>query len=98
MNSATAPERLDTVTQAPADGRSAASPATVWRFWTEPQLLAEPLAPGTTSVEVTLTPDDDGTLLTLRHTAMSPTHAADHEKGWAYLLGERCVAAAAHPS
>ncbi len=130
--------------------RIAASPATVWRFWTEPQLLAEwwgvdaevmagpggiyrvvmengqvirgtfteldppnrlvftfgwehiapgdPLAPGTTRVEVTLTPDQHGTVLALRHTAMPASHAPDHEKGWAYLLGERLVAATGRAS
>jgi len=41
MSSATAPERLDTVTHALADGRIAASPATVWRFWTEPAHAAD---------------------------------------------------------
>lgn len=126
--------------------RIAASPATVWTFWTDPKLVVEwwgieaevepapgglyrvvmeggnvirgafteldpphrlvftfgwegtppgePLAPGSTRVEVTLTPDGEGTLLTLRHSAMPSTHAADHVKGWTYLLGERLVAAA----
>ena len=126
--------------------RIAATPATVWQFWTDAELLVEwwgvdaevvaepggryrvvmaggqviagafteldppnrlvftfgredtapgePLAPGSTSVEVTFVPDGEGTVLTLRHTAMPAAHAADHQKGWAYLLGERLVAAA----
>lgn len=129
--------------------RIAASPATIWSFWTDPTLIVEwwgidadvvaepgglyrvvmengrvtrgafteldpprrlvftfgweqfapgePLAPGTSIVEVTLDPDPldpRGTLLTLRHSALPATHAPDHQKGWAYLLGERLVAAA----
>ena len=124
----------------------AASPETVWTFWTEPERLAEwwgvdaeveavpgglfrvvmdggpvmrgtfaelepphrlvftfgweqnapseALAPGSTRVEVTMTPDDGGTLLVLRHSDMPSTHAADHEKGWHHYIGECLVAAA----
>lgn len=127
--------------------RIAASPQTVWTFWTEPQRLAEwwgtatavetepggtfrvvmesgpvmrgvfteldpphrlvftfgwennapgePLAPGSTRVEVTLTPEADETVLVLRHFDMPTPHAPDHEKGWSYFIGERLVAAAA---
>jgi uncharacterized protein YndB with AHSA1/START domain len=127
--------------------RIAASPATVWTFWTQPErvtewlgvtadvvaepggtfrvamengvtmrgefteldpprrlaftfgweqnLPGEPLAPGSTLVEVTLTPDDDGTVLVLRHFDMPATHAADHEKGWSHLVGDRLAAAVA---
>ncbi len=53
-----------------------------------------PLAPGSTRVEVTLTPDGDETILVLRHLDMPTTHAADHEKGWALFVGDRLVAAA----
>jgi uncharacterized protein YndB with AHSA1/START domain len=126
--------------------RIAASPETVYRFWTEPQRLAqwwgtdaeveaepgglfrvvmesgpvmrgafteldpphrivftfgwehnaagEPLAPGTTRVEVTMTPEHDETVLVLRHYDMPATHASDHEKGWSHFVGERLVAAA----
>jgi uncharacterized protein YndB with AHSA1/START domain len=125
--------------------RIAASPETVWKFWTEPARVAEwfgteavveaepgglfrvamdegpvmrgtftelepphrlvftfgweqnapgePLAPGSTRVEVTLTPADDETVLVLRHFDMPASHAADHEKGWKYHLGERLVPA-----
>ena len=128
--------------------RIAASPETVWAFWTEPARLAEwwgidaevvaepgglfrvvmesgpvmrgtfaeldpphrlvfsfgweqnapgePLAPGSTRVEITLTPDDDGTVLVLRHSDMPTTHAPDHEHGWSHFIGERLVAAAAN--
>jgi uncharacterized protein YndB with AHSA1/START domain len=52
--------------------------------------------PGSTRVEVTLAPDGDGTVLTLRHTELPAVAAADHGKGWAYrlpLLAERAAAA-----
>ena len=127
--------------------RIAASAETVWRFWTDPQRLAEwwgpeaevmaepggifrvvmdngpvmrgefielepptrlvfsfgwehnapgePLAPGSTRVEVTLRADEGETVLVLRHSDMPVTHAADHEKGWSYFVGERLAAAAA---
>ena len=129
--------------------RIAASPETVWTFWTEPERLAEwwgtdaeavaepgglfrvvmesgpvmrgafteldpphrlvftfgweqnspgePLAPGSTRVEVTMTPDEGETLLVLRHSEMPSTHASDHEKGWSHYLGDCLVAAAARP-
>ncbi|HEY4376600.1 MAG TPA: SRPBCC domain-containing protein [Acidimicrobiales bacterium] len=125
----------------------AASPETVWKFWTDPQAMTEwmgtatdldaqpggpfrvemdnghtfsgrftevdaprrlvftfgwegnepgtPLAPESTTVEVELTADGDGTLLVLRHLDMPTTHEADHIKGWTFLVGERLVAAAA---
>jgi uncharacterized protein YndB with AHSA1/START domain len=126
--------------------RIAASPETVWRFWTEPQRLVEwwasdaeavaepgglfrlvmeegqvmrgtfteldpphrlvftfgwehngpgePLAPGSTRVEVTLTAAGGETELVLRHFDMPVTHAANHEKGWRHFVGERLVLAA----
>lgn len=124
----------------------AASPATVWTFWTDPERVAEwwgdgaevepepgglfrvamasgpvmrgafteldpphrlvftfgwehnppgdPLAPGSTTVEVTLRPDGDGTELVLRHTEMPAANAAEHQQGWAHFLTDRLVAAA----
>jgi uncharacterized protein YndB with AHSA1/START domain len=125
--------------------RIAAPPETVWKFWIEPQRLAEwwatdaeveaepgglfrvvmgegpvmrgtfleldpprrlvftfgweggppagPLPPGSTRVEVTLTPQEGGTLLLLRHFDMPVHHAPDHQHGWSYLVGDRLVAA-----
>ena len=66
----------------------------VFSFGWEEYAPGEPLAPGSTQVEVTLRPDGDETVLVLRHSSMPSTHAADHEKGWTYLLTERLVAAA----
>ena len=125
----------------------AASPATVWSFWTEPERLAEwwgsdaqvaaepggiyrvamesgpvmvgnfveldpphrlvftfgwdqnapdePMAPGSTRVEVTLTPDGDGTVLNLRHFDIPETHAGDHRKGWESILTQLVAASGA---
>lgn len=46
------------------------------------------VAPGSTLVEITLTPDGDGTLLRLRHTDL-PSEASrlDHTDGWNRYLG-----------
>ena len=55
----------------------------------------QPLAPGSTTVEVTLTPDGDATDVVLRHSNMPATHAVDHAKGWALFVGERLPAAVA---
>ncbi|MEO8697299.1 MAG: SRPBCC domain-containing protein [Acidimicrobiales bacterium] len=52
------------------------------------------LDPGSTRVEVTLTPRDTGTLLVLRHYDMPATHAEDHTKGWNHFLGDRLAALA----
>jgi uncharacterized protein YndB with AHSA1/START domain len=67
----------------------------VFTFGWEQNPAGEPLAPGSTRVEVTLTPDDGGTVLVLRHFDMPTTHAPDHEKGWSHFIGDRLVAAAA---
>lgn len=121
--------------------RIAASPATVWSFWTDASRLTEwwgsdaevdprpggvfrvimsdggpvmlgeyvelqpharlvfsfgweqnaigDLSPGTTQVEVTLTPDGDHTELLLRHSRLPAAHAAEHAKGWQQFVGER---------
>ncbi len=66
----------------------------VFTFGWEQNAAGEALAPGSTRVEVTMTPDEGGTLLVLRHSEMPATHAADHEKGWHHYLGE-CLTAAA---
>jgi uncharacterized protein YndB with AHSA1/START domain len=126
--------------------RIAASPETLWQFWTDPKRLtewwgthaevkAEPggmfrvvmesgpvmrgtftelqppnrlvftfgwehnapgeaVAPGSTRVEVTLTPDGNETVLVLRHFDMPTSQASDHEKGWSIHVGDRLAAAA----
>lgn len=66
----------------------------VFTFGWEGNAPGEPLAPGSTRVEVTLTPNGSGTHLVLRHELPS-THAADHTKGWALFVGERLPIAVA---
>ncbi len=71
----------------------------VFTFGWEGNPMGEALAPGTTRVEVTLTPVDGDTDLWLRHSELPATHADEHAKGWALFVGERlgeAVANAAH--
>jgi uncharacterized protein YndB with AHSA1/START domain len=44
------------------------------------------LAPGTSTVEVTLAPTEAGTRVRLVHRGLPATHVADHDGGWAALL------------
>ena len=123
----------------------AATPDTVWRFWTEPDHLtrwmgriatleprpggtfrldygqgdvasgqvldAEPphrlvftwgwedpadaIQPGSSTVEVTLEPDGDGTRLRLRHSGLDDASRPGHDEGWQYFLGRLTEALAA---
>jgi len=46
------------------------------------------VAPGSTTVEITLTPDGDGTLLRLRHRDLpNEVQRASHRKGWTLYAG-----------
>ena len=46
------------------------------------------VAPGSTTVEITLTPDGSGTLLRLRHTDLpNEQQRAMHEAGWRMYAG-----------
>ncbi len=57
----------------------------------------EPLAPGSTQVEVTLAPDGTGTRLTVRHHDMPAARWFDHATGWDHflaVLADRAVTAA----
>jgi len=53
-----------------------------------------PIAPGSTRVEVTLTPDGDGTLLKLRHSGLAGEAALQHAEGWDHFLARLVLAAA----
>jgi uncharacterized protein YndB with AHSA1/START domain len=53
-----------------------------------------PLPPGTSRVEVTLTPDGSGTLLRLRHLGLAPEFRADHATGWNHYLDRLEIAGA----
>jgi uncharacterized protein YndB with AHSA1/START domain len=47
------------------------------------------VAPGTTTVEITLTADEGGTLLRLRHTGLPNLGQMDaHREGWAMYTGK----------
>jgi uncharacterized protein YndB with AHSA1/START domain len=58
----------------------------VFSFGWEPTDGAPDVPPGSTRVEVTLTPDDGDTILTLRHSGLPATHADEHRAGWAHFL------------
>lgn len=58
----------------------------VLSFGWEPTDGAPPIAPGSTRVEVTLTPDDGDTIMTLRHTGLPVAIADEHRSGWAHFL------------
>jgi uncharacterized protein YndB with AHSA1/START domain len=61
----------------------------VFTFGWEGNPMGEALAPGSTSVEVTLTPVGDETDVVLRHSGLPVSHADEHAKGWALFFGER---------
>jgi uncharacterized protein YndB with AHSA1/START domain len=42
--------------------------------------------PGASRVEITLEPDGDGTVLTLRHVGLVPDAIQGHAEGWDYFL------------
>lgn len=53
------------------------------------------LPPGSTTVEVTLTPDGDATVVHLRHSGLPDEDARDnHRKGWGHYTARLAVAAA----
>ena len=66
----------------------------VFTFGWEHNADAEALAPGSTRVETTLTPDRSETVLVLRNLDVPTSRASDHDKGWTYFVGERLAAAA----
>jgi uncharacterized protein YndB with AHSA1/START domain len=55
---------------------------------------AHPIPPGSTTVEVTFTPDGDGTLVRLMHRGLPADAVADHTQGWDQLLARLSIAAA----
>jgi len=56
---------------------------------------SDTLPPAGTTVEVTLTPVDGGTLVTLIHHGLPAGHRRSHEEGWRVFLGKLATAAAA---
>jgi uncharacterized protein YndB with AHSA1/START domain len=55
---------------------------------------APDVAPGSTRVEVTLTPDGDGTILALRHSGLPAAFRDEHRAGWGHFLPLLVTAAA----
>lgn len=53
-----------------------------------------PLPPGSTTVEIDLIPDGDGTIVRLRHFGLPPEHREVHAQGWDHFLPRLGMAAA----
>ena len=70
----------------------------VFTFGWEGNPMSDALAPGSTEVEVKLTPVNGDTDLLLVHRELPATHADEHAKGWALYVGERLGTAAAASS
>lgn len=60
--------------------------------YVEPEMMPRP---GTTTVEITLTPTDAGTQVRLEHRGLSGSALDDHRNGWGELFGKRLPAAVA---
>ena len=58
----------------------------VFTFGWDPAHGGLAVPPGSSRVEVTLTPDADGTVLTLRHTGLPPAFLGQHQAGWDRFL------------
>ncbi len=52
-----------------------------------------PLPPGASTVEVSLTPDGDGTIVRLRHLGLSPEQRRAHGEGWDLYMPRVSLAA-----
>ena len=53
-----------------------------------------PLPPGSTTVEITLIPDGEGTIVRLRHLGLPPEQREAHAEGWEHFLPRLGLAAA----
>jgi uncharacterized protein YndB with AHSA1/START domain len=53
-----------------------------------------PIPPGSSTIEVTLTPDGDGTLVRLVHSGLSEESAEAHAHGWDQYMPRLAIAAA----
>ena len=59
------------------------------------EVEGNPIAPGSTTVEITLHPEGDKTLVRLAHRGLPDEDAAEqHAHGWEHYLGRLAVAAA----
>ena len=59
-----------------------------WGFEAE----GSPVPPGSTTVEITLTPDGDYTILRLRHLGLPAEAQAEHGKGWDHFISRLVIA------
>ena len=66
----------------------------VFSFGWDPSEGAPAVPPGSTLVEITLTPDGDETILALRHTGLPAAHRGEHAAGWGHFLSLLAGAAA----
>jgi uncharacterized protein YndB with AHSA1/START domain len=55
-----------------------------------------PVRPGSTTVEVELFPDGDGTIVRLTHRGLPREELDPHRQGWTHYLGRLAAAAAGH--
>jgi uncharacterized protein YndB with AHSA1/START domain len=69
----------------------------VFTFGWESDPPAGPMPPGSTLVEVTLTPDGRGTRLVLEHRDLPAPQTDDHRRGWEHYLGVLVEVAASVP-
>ena len=53
-----------------------------------------PVPPGSSTVEVTLIPDGDGTIVRLRHSGLPVQERGSHAHGWEHYLGRLTITAA----
>ena len=51
-----------------------------------------PVPPGSTTVEITLTPDGDHTILRLRHLGLPSEARAEHAEGWDHFISRLVIA------
>jgi len=58
----------------------------VFTFGWDPTGSGPVVAPGSTLVEITLTPDGDDTILALRHTGLPIAARDEHRAGWGHFL------------
>lgn len=66
----------------------------VFSFGWDPTEDGPDIAPGSTLVEITLTPDGDDTILALRHSGLPAAVRDEHRAGWGHFLPLLAAAAA----